>query len=224
MSETCTVIVGAKNHLQPLSQRVEPGGEVLTFTDVDVLPALDAMLTKRPQVVILERLFAATSRGAALINRIKADPTLTSTEIRVVSHDGTYSRVSPRRQPKPLAETAVIVEPPAIPPTPLDYHGTRRIARVRMAEGTEVQLDGRPAALIDLTPLGAQILSAAALKPLQRLKVGLADSRGVVRLDGHVVWAFFETTKDEPRYRAGIEFKDAERKAVEGFSNRHKKG
>ena len=43
-------------------------------------------------MVALERLFAATPRGAALINRIKADPALGDTEIRVIAHDSDYSR------------------------------------------------------------------------------------------------------------------------------------
>jgi hypothetical protein len=39
-----------------------------------------------------------------------------------------------------------------------------------------------------------------------------------------VAWASFEIPpKDGPRYRAGIEFVDADATALEGFCNRHKK-
>jgi hypothetical protein len=62
-------------------------GEVLTFTDVDALKALQTIIQRRPQVVTLERMFAVTPRGAALINRIKADPALSQSEIRLVSRD-----------------------------------------------------------------------------------------------------------------------------------------
>src|SRR5436190_12761980 len=131
MSVTCTVIIGGAQHLDSLKQRAGDG-DVLTFTDDNVLAALAAITAKRPQIVTLERLFAATSRGAALINRVKADPALGSVEIRIVSHDGSYSRVSPRRPPfNPLDTSAgkppppparlspapsVIVAPPAAAP------------------------------------------------------------------------------------------------------------
>ena len=63
--------------------------DTITFSDTEALKALDAITRERPPVVALERLFAATSRGAALINRIKADPSLGGCEIRIVAHDGT---------------------------------------------------------------------------------------------------------------------------------------
>ena len=93
----------------------------LAFADTDALQALETITRERPGVVALERLFAATSRGAAFINRIKADPALSSCEIRIVAHDSAYSRVSPRRpgETAPAAPAAVVEAPPP-PPAPLD--------------------------------------------------------------------------------------------------------
>src|SRR4051812_18810142 len=97
MSGTVTVIIGAAQHLDTLKRRAEGDSEVLAFSDEDALAAIAAIRKRRPQFITLERLFAATSRGAALIDRVKADPLLASAEIRIVSHDGSYSRVSARR-------------------------------------------------------------------------------------------------------------------------------
>ena len=72
---------------------------MLTFTDADALLALQTIMQRRPQVVALERMFAVTPRGAALINRIKADPTLREAEIRVLAHNSDYTRVVPRQAP-----------------------------------------------------------------------------------------------------------------------------
>jgi hypothetical protein len=47
--------------------------------------------------VALERVFAATPRGAALINRISADPTLRQLEIRFVSHESQDNGVDAAR-------------------------------------------------------------------------------------------------------------------------------
>jgi hypothetical protein len=235
MSVNCTVIIGAARHLDSLKERAGGEGEVLVFTDDNVLGALAAITANRPQVITLERLFAATSRGAALINRVKADPALDSTEIRIVSHDGSYSRVSPRCPPfnphvsaasKPLpppppSARALSAAPPAAPP-PLDHRGTRRSRRVRMHEGTEVQLDGALVMIADLSVSGAQVISHHQLKPQQRVRMILADDLGMVRLNGSVAWANFEVSQGTTRYRAGIEFKDPEVKAVEAFCMRHK--
>ena len=44
-------------------------------------------------------------------------------------------------------------------PGSLDYRGTRRAPRYRMVEGTEAQVDGASAMVIDLSTVGAQIVS-----------------------------------------------------------------
>ena len=107
MSTPCTVIIGAAELLDALRESAAGGGEVLSFEDKEPLKALEAITTRQPNVIALERLFAATSRGAALINRIKADPALAGAEIRVVSLDGTY-RVSPRRTPVSSAACGIL--------------------------------------------------------------------------------------------------------------------
>ena len=242
MSTPCTVIIGAIELLDALRQSAAAPGEVLCFSDSATLKALEAITTRQPSVIALERLFAATSRGAALINRIKADPALAGVEIRVVSVDGTY-RVSPRRTPAPPPRSAPSARPapspaeaemhieeiavePAVEAQPtaqnLDYRGTRRAPRVRMAEGTEAQIDSALATLVDLSTHGAQILCPTPLKPQQRVRMVLADDLGVVRFSASVAWAFFEIPKGVSRYRAGVEFRDAEPKAVDAFCKRHR--
>src|SRR5580765_8927204 len=120
VTEPCIVLIGAADLLPGLRERAGTiNGEVLTFADVDALRALEAITKRRPGVVALERMFAVTPRGAALINRIKADPTLRDAEIRVMAHDGDYARVVPR--------AALLTEPV------LDHRGTRRAPRYTMA-------------------------------------------------------------------------------------------
>jgi hypothetical protein len=246
MSMPCTVIIGATELLEVLRQSAADDTEVLAFGDSEPLKAIEAITTRRPQVIALERLFAATSRGAALINRIKADPALADTEIRVVSIDGTY-RVSPRRASahrEPPARTRSI-DPLLSPDTEdtqpiievlpagpeadaeaagqnLDYRGTRRAARFRMAEGTEAQVDGTMAIVVDLSTFGAQILCPAPLKPQQRVRMILGDDLGLAKFSASVAWVSFEIPKGVSRYRAGVEFDDAEPTAVDAFCRRHK--
>ena len=98
MAQPCTVLIAAPDLLPALTERTGAvnDDEVLAFSDADALRALEAIINRRPHTVALERQFAATPRGAALINRIKADPALLGSELRIVSHDSDYTRVLPR--------------------------------------------------------------------------------------------------------------------------------
>jgi hypothetical protein len=93
-----------------------------------------------------------------------------------------------------------------------------------MRDNTEAQVDGSAANLIDVSAMGAQIISKAALKPQQTLRVVLTDALGNVRFSAAVAWASFEIPKGVTRYRAGIEFRDAEAEAIEAFAKRHESG
>jgi hypothetical protein len=220
-----TVLIAAPEHLPLLKERSDLSG-ALAFPDTDALQALDTITRQRPAVVALERLFAGTSRGAAFINRIKADPALASCEIRIVAHDSEYSRVSTTtRRPgetPPVTAPAAVAEPPR-GPAPLDQRGTRRAPRFKVADNVEVFIDGNPATLIDVSVVGAQVLSATTLRPNQRLRMSLPDAVRPIRFNGGVAWAAFEMPKGGPRYRAGIEFYDAEAEAVMRFIDANKK-
>jgi hypothetical protein len=210
------VLIAAAEYLSSLQQRPEFEGAHV-FSDADALKALELISTRRPDIVALERLFAATSRGAALINRIKADPTLADCEVRIVAHDSTYSRVSPRRPGDPTSPVAV--EEPAESPRGLDWRGTRRAPRFKMSDGIEVTIDGNPAVLMDLSTLGAMVVSPTTLKPNQRVRMSLPQEPRPIRFSAGVAWAAFEmpTGRPAPHYTAGIEFFVADADAVRKF-------
>lgn len=214
-----TVLIAEPDHLSALRKRKE-FSDALTFSDSETPTALEAILTHKPGVVAIEKIFAAKSRGAALINRIKADPTLISCEIRIVAHNSSYSCVSPR---KSAAKTAVAVaEPPSAPVAPLDQRGTRRAPRFSIIEGIEMTIDGNPAMLVNLSVIGAQVVSAVLLKPNQRVRLSFTEGSKTIRFNAGVAWSAFELPKGEARYRAGIEFFDADADAVSRFCDTNK--
>jgi hypothetical protein len=210
------VLIASAEHLPALQQRPE-FADAQAFSDADALRALDMITKQRPPVIALERLFAATSRGAALINRIKADPTLSDSEIRIVAHDSNYSRVSPRRPGDPAV--AVEEPAPAAPPASLDWKGTRRAPRFKIVDGVDVMIDGNPAMLMDLSVIGAMVVSPTTLKPNQRVRMSLPQEPRAIRFSAGVAWAAFEMPKGKPapHYKAGIEFFDADADAVLKF-------
>lgn len=236
------ICIAATNLMPSLRDRVSHEGDVLPFADTEPIQALQAILDQRPRLIVLERLFAATPRGAALINRIKTDPQLGHAEVRVMSHTGDYMRQVVRPAPaaagsgpgggaatmtQTTPRTAAAAPPAAVeePPRPLDWHGTRRAPRFRVRSGVEIQLDGNPASVIDVSIVGAQVLSPTILRPNQKIRVSVPSDDAVMRFRGSVAWAKFELPKppaSSPQYRAGVEFLDADAAAMDDFCARIK--
>lgn len=209
------VLIGPAAALPSLRERLTPGAEVQTFTDAETVSALDHIVRTKPRIVALEQEFSVTSRGTALIDRIKDDPSLSSCEVRVVAHDGAVS-LATRRKSGP--HTAAVDE------LQLDPRGTRRAPRTPIQDGVEMLVDGNSALLIDLSAIGAQVLSAKNLKPNQRVRLTFSDKHGTIRCTGSIVWASFEMPKGLPaRYRAGIEFTATDPHLMTAFAARHKK-
>ena len=206
---SCTILIAAPELLPLLGRVPAEEGELLVFSDMDVSRALDAINERLPGVVAIEEHFASTSRGLALINRIKSDPALSACELRVLAHGGGYANLPARAGPR---------SGPLQPASPLDIRGTRRRQRYVISGPLELLVDGNSATLVDLSSIGAQVLSPTVLKPNQRVRVSLADDHGTTRFNAWVVWAAFEIpSKVAPRYRAGMEFIDADTRIVSGY-------
>ena len=165
-----------------------------------------------------------------MIKRIKADPSLIGCEIKIVADDGKplTAKKAKKDAPAAAAAPAPVEKDPApamtssAPAAPLDQRGTRRAPRFVVAKGIEVMIDGNPAALINLSVVGAQVVSPTILKPNQRVRMTLQDRGGPIRVMAGVAWAAFEMPKSGPVYRAGIEFYDAEAGNVERFIDNNK--
>jgi hypothetical protein len=146
-----------------------------------------------------------------------------------MSHTGDYTRQ--------VAKPSVIETPAAAggaghgaasvateePPRPLDWHGTRRAPRHRVRSGVEIQLDGNPVTVVDLSTVGAQVLSNTILRPNQKVRVSIPNDDFVMRFRGAIAWAKFELPKPSapPLYRAGVEFIDADAAALAEFCRKN---
>jgi hypothetical protein len=212
------VLIGPADALPALQERLDPAADIQTFTDSEALEALDHIMRSKPALVAMQDEFSGTSRGLALINRIKDDPSLGGCEVRVMALDAAQNRVAVKRH----GGAAVAVDEPK---PALDQKGTRRAPRTRIKDGVEVAIDGGPAKLIDLSAVGAQIVSPTVLKPNQRVRVVIGDAKAQVKCAGAVAWAAFEMPKGMPtRYRAGIDFgTTADRAGLDLFAKKHKK-
>jgi hypothetical protein len=222
------VVIAAADVLPALKARVaSEATELLSFTDTEALRALEIITTRRPSLVMLDRKFAATPRGAALINRIKADPSLAETEIRVMSPGGNADAqpASPAAShaPRDAHGHKAPHAAPSEPSPALDYRGTRRAQRFRLSTEREVLVDGNKGTLIDLSTQGAQLLTTTVLKPNQRVRLSVSDDDRPIRCSAIVVWASFEIPRGAgPRYRAGLDFIEPDTRALDAYIRRHK--
>ena len=225
-----TVLIATTEHLGAFKEREELA-DAIVFADAEALKALDAITRQRPDIVLLDRVFADSTRGVALINRIKADPSLGGCEIRIVEDDRSYSQVPSRRIVEHVAVTAsevdhmapiVIEELPAAPAGSLDQVGTRQAPRFKIISGIDVEIDGNPATLVDLSVVGAQVVSPTILKPNQRIRFIMPSNKPPMRLKAAIAWAAFEIPKGLSRYRAGIQLFGADPAAMMRFIERNK--
>jgi len=205
-----TVLIAASNQLAALQQHPD-FTDAEAFVDADAIKALDAITRRRPQVVALEHSFAASARGAAFINRLKADPALASCEIRILeAHVGVTGGTASAAG----TAAAAVAAPPA---ATLDRAGTRRAERHVVSRNVEVLIDGNPATLVNISIVGAQVVSMSSLRPNQRVRMSLVDATRPMRFNGVIAWANFEMPKEGPRYRAGVNFYDASPDMVARF-------
>jgi hypothetical protein len=195
-----TVLIAFPEYL-PLLQ-TDDLSEALVFPATEIRAAIDAIVERRPGVIAVQDLFAVSRRGIALINRIKADPALRDCRIRLVTY---------RDEGGPSG-------------APLDFKGTRRAPRFTIAEDVEVQIDGKQAVLVNLSLVGAQVLSTHALKPNQRIRFAfVADDGRSVRIRSGVVTVSMEIVRATRYYRAGIEFVDPDHAEVQRLIDSKKK-
>jgi hypothetical protein len=99
------------------------------------------------------------------------------------------------------------------------YATQRRAKRVRMADGTMIVVDNSESELIDLSSLGAQVVSRQAMRPDSPVHIVLPSDGGGVACTGRVVWVIVEQQPNaaSARYRAGVQFTDVKRGELDGF-------
>jgi PilZ domain. len=161
------------------------------------------------KVVAVDALFAQTTAGAAFIDRVDA-LALPATAVQTIAqHDGRWIATPRSGSASGLGSGAT--------------SNTRRAPRFLVQHPVDALVESNRATLVDMSVLGAQIVSQPALRPRQKIKIGLPDTSEMLNLVAHVAWSTFERPRPdaEPHYRAGIEFTSAAQHALEDYRRRH---
>jgi hypothetical protein len=111
----------------------------------------------------------------------------------------------------------------ASPTAPPQYSPARQARRVKIQEGTNVAVDGAHSTLVDLSILGAQVLSPRAIRPNRSVQLQLPSETGALSCEARVVWVLVEPGQDHQKalYRAGVQFTDVDTPELEAFFSQH---
>jgi len=218
MASDVTVLIADPTRMAAFRQGVRLPGRVLRFVSSNLVLAFDSIKTNQPGLVAIDGKFAETPEGRALIDRIH-QLSIAGSQTRLVARlNGEWATI-------PLPFRAAATGAAAAPKIDAKAVGlnTRRAPRFPMLDPLQAVVENRKASLVNLSVLGAQVVSTPVLRPNQTIKVALPDTPESLLVTAHVCWALFEQPEDapEPYYRAGMEFTEAAQQALEDYCRRH---
>ncbi len=207
----------------PLLTRIAAGREPLALAATDDAPLIG--LAGRPVAnavalplcvdgLVLAIVYAedASSDGASgsVVGLKAAEMLVEQATRRLTKRPAATDRTGPRQKAGPVS-----VERPKGQP----YSSPRQARRVKMQKNVDVTLDGSASFLIDISSLGAQVLSPLALHPNRLVQMQLVGGETVIECKGCVIWALFEHPQgtNAALYRAGIRFTEVDLPAVDSF-------
>jgi PilZ domain len=106
---------------------------------------------------------------------------------------------------------------------PSRYAPTRQARRVKILESINVAVDGAPGTLVDLSTLGAQVVSPRAIRPNRSVRLLLPSDQGGLSCEARVVWVCVEQgqANNHALYRAGVQFTDVDAPELDAFFSQH---
>ena len=220
MADPSVVVVASAAAVTTLKALPGVGKQIIVFADTDALRAGEAIATHKPNIIVFQREFLDTPRGAALVSQVKANPDLSHAQIRVLSDAAEYEHLLSRRSQAGLDPATAVPGEPLSP----DYDGVRLARRVKVRPGLEMRLDGYQTTLVDLSRTGAQVLVPKPLRFDQAVRISITDEEGAFRFRATVVWVAFERSADTGQqwYRAGVTFVDADAQLLDELCVRHR--
>jgi hypothetical protein len=201
MPSDVTIVIADATRMLAIRDGLHLPGRALQYTDTHLAAALESIRAHQPQLIVVDALFAQTPQGHAFIDRVEK-MAIAQSDIRLVARVGSGWTTTPRHSPLAVGKASVV------------GLNTRRAPRFPVRDPLK--------AVVDLSVLGAQVVTEPALRPNQKIKIALPDPVDALCVTAHVAWSIFEKPKtaNEAYYRAGIEFTDAAQRALEDFCRR----
>jgi len=194
--------------------------------------AMESIRAYRPKVVAIDAVVAQTPAGVTFLERVEQLAIPKSKILLLVEADGHWVTTprsnAPTPGPSKSGASAAPQGQPAskqlvMPLAPIEIASTRLVPRFAVRDTLDVTVESGCAHLVDISVLGAQLVSLPVLRPGQKIKVALPDTDDTLNVIAQVAWSLFERPQlqVEPHYRVGLEFTDAAQQALEGYRQRH---
>jgi len=213
-----TVVVADAARMTAIRDGLPTPGRVLRYTTSNLASVFESIRANQPGLIIFDSVFLQTPAGHVFVERIRQ-----LALVRVVLQAAVFDRGRWTMTPIDVQPA-----PPVQPDSPrivavtagLD---TRRVPRFLAQHVLKALAESSTIEVVDLSVLGAQVISQPLMRPNQKLKVGLPDDTGTVQVTASVAWSVFEKSANapEPYFRVGVEFNDAMREALEDYLKRH---
>jgi hypothetical protein len=203
-----TFVVTGSEMLASLRDSLECDENVAVMDGTDCARTLQVLHERMPKVIAVDRCFLETRYGHEFVTRVRDASALQGIDLRVFS---------PLHVRKPNGVSARAMIAAASQPLPVGL--SRRVPRVPMADHVAAVVNGSSLVVVDLSVLGAQVISPGVLRPNQQVAIRLLQNANELRLRAAIAWSAFEQSRitGEPHYRAGLEFLVADPQALERY-------
>jgi hypothetical protein len=224
MAADLTIVIADVTRMAAIRAGLLLTGRVVQFTNFNLAPALEAIRTNEPTVVAIDALLVQTQQGLKFIKHVESLATSGFAVRLITLGNGKWTtsahEVLPANDAPPIDRAAASAASPA--GAALMGTNTRRAPRFPMLDSLNAAVEGGHASLVNISVLGAQVVSEPVLRPGQTVKIALPDAAEMLRLTAHVAWSTFQQTKQgTPVYRAGIAFTDAAQETLDDYCRRY---
>ena len=193
MPSDLTIVVAYVTRMGAIRSGLKISGRVAYFASSSLGSALEAIQTHGPRAVAIDSGIVQTQQGSGFVKRVE-NLALPNCPIRlIIQRNGAWKTVD--REPPPVPDTAATTGPQhtsrdaAAPPT-----NTRRAPRFPMLDAIDASVEGGQATIINISVLGAQLVSVPVLRPGQTVKIALPDANELLRVTANVAWSTFQQT------------------------------
>ena len=214
-----TVVVADPARMSAIREGLATPGRVLRYPTGNLASVFESIRANQPGLIILDAVFLQTPAGHGFVERIR-QLNLPKVVLQSVIFERGVWTMKPldyEPPPPPVEPSQRIV---AVTTSGLD---TRRAPRFLVQDIAQAMADGTSIKVVDLSVLGAQMISQPMTRPNQKIKLGLPDGEGMLQMTANVAWSVYEkpAMAERPHFRAGVEFNNAVREALEDYCKRH---
>jgi len=235
MASDTSIVVADPANLTAIRDGASLPGRVMMFASTSLGSAMESIRAYRPKIVAIDAIVLQTTSGVQFVDRLEQFAMPGCTTMILVQHEGRWittprnggrnggpARSGGPQGPAP-SKQIVVAAPEAVAAPRAEVVSTRRVPRFLVKDSLDVVIESGCANLIDLSVLGAQLVSLPVLRPGQKIKVGLPDTGDMLNVVAQVAWSLFEKPQmqAEPHYRVGLEFTDAAQQMLEKYRQRH---